>query len=333
MTSPAIARRTLVRASALAPLALPWIGGRVSAQTITLRSADTHPDGYPTVEAVKFMGRLVEERSAGRLRIQLFHSRQLGEERETLEQTRFGVIDLNRVNFGPLNNLVPETVVPGLPFVFRDEAHMRRVMDGTIGDEIIAGADRHGFVGLCYYDSGARSFYTRGRAARTPEDMRGLKIRVQQSDLWVAIMRAVGANATPLPFGEVYSALQTGVVDGAENNWPSYHSTRHFEVAKHYCVTEHSMSPEILVASKRSFDRLPRDLQGILRQAAKESVGEMRRLWDAQTEASKQAVTAGGSLVNDVDKEAFARAMAPVYDQFARDPRMRALVNRIREAA
>ncbi|MDB5376666.1 MAG: C4-dicarboxylate transporter [Rubritepida sp.] len=333
MNHPVTARRSLLRASALAPLALPWLGGRASAQTITLRSADTHPDGYPTVEAVKFMGRLVEERSGGRLKVQVFHSRQLGEERETLEQTRFGVIDLNRVNFGPLNNLVPETVVPGLPFVFRDEAHMRRVMDGQIGEEIIAGTDRHGFVGLCYYDSGARSFYTRNRAARTPDDMRGLKIRVQQSDLWVAIMRAVGANATPLPFGEVYSALQTGVVDGAENNWPSYDSTRHFEVAKHYCVTEHSMSPEILVASKRSFDRLPRELQGILRQAAKDSVPEMRRLWDAQTEVSRQRVIAAGSLVNEVDKEAFARAMAPVYDQFARDQRMRTLISRIRETA
>ncbi|WP_424812961.1 TRAP transporter substrate-binding protein [Roseococcus sp. YIM B11640] len=329
MTHLVTARRALL----LGSLAAPWIAGRASAQTITLRSADTHPDGYPTVEAVKFMGRLVEERSGGRLKVQVFHSRQLGEERETLEQTRFGVIDLNRVNFGPLNNLVPETLVPGLPFVFRDEAHMRRVMDGAIGDEIIAGADRHGFVGLCYYDSGARSFYTRARAVRTPDDMRGLKIRVQQSDLWVAIMRAVGANATPLPFGEVYSALQTGVVDGAENNWPSYHSTRHFEVAKHYSISEHSMSPEILVASKRSFDRLPRDLQAILRQAAKDSVPEMRRLWDAQTAASRAAVTAAGSQVNEVDKEAFARAMAPVYSQFARDEKLRGLVSRIRESA
>ncbi|MCU0886686.1 MAG: TRAP transporter substrate-binding protein DctP, partial [Rubritepida sp.] len=214
------------RALLLGALAAPWIAGRAAAQTITLRSADTHPDGYPTVEAVKFMGRLVEERSGGRLRVQVFPSRQLGEERETIEQTRFGVIDLNRVNFGPLNNLVPETAIPGLPFLFRDEAHMRRVMDGPIGGEIISGADRHGLVGLCYYDSGARSFYSRRGAIRTPDDMRGLKVRVQQSDLWVAIMRAVGANATPLPFGEVYSALQTGVVDAAENNWPSYHSTR-----------------------------------------------------------------------------------------------------------
>ena len=317
----------------LGALAAPWLAGRASAQTIMLRSADTHPDGYPTVEAVKFMGNLVEQRSGGRLKVQVFHSRQLGEERETLEQTRFGVIDINRVNFGPLNNLVPETAIPGLPFVFRDEAHMRRVMDGPIGTEIVSGADRHGFVGLCFYDSGARSFYSRRGPIRTPDDMRGLKVRVQQSDLWVAIMRAVNANATPLPFGEVYSALQTGVVDAAENNWPSYHSTRHFEVAKYYSETEHSMSPEILVASKRSFDRLPRDLQGILRDAAKESVGEMRKLWDAQTAASRAAVQAGGAQINPVEKEAFARAMAPVYAQFARDDRLRGLVSRIREAA
>ncbi len=317
----------------LGALAAPWLAGRASAQTITLRSADTHPDGYPTVEAVKFMGNLVEQRSGGRLKVQVFHSRQLGEERETLEQTRFGVIDINRVNFGPLNNLVPETAIPGLPFVFRDEAHMRRVMDGPIGSEIVSGADRHGFVGLCFYDSGARSFYSRRGPIRTPDDMRGLKVRVQQSDLWVAIMRAVNANATPLPFGEVYSALQTGVVDAAENNWPSYHSTRHFEVAKYYSETEHSMSPEILVASKRSFDRLPRDLQAILRDAAKESVGEMRKLWDAQTAASRAAVVAGGAQINPVEKEAFARAMAPVYAQFARDDRLRGLVSRIREAA
>lgn len=321
------------RALLLASLAAPWIAGRASAQAITLRSADTHPDGYPTVEAVKIMGRMAEERSGGRLRIQVFHSRQLGEERETLEQTRFGVIDLNRVNMGPLNNLVPETAVPALPFLFRDEAHMRRVMDGPIGEDILSGADRHGLVGLCSYDSGARSFYSRRGPIRTPDDMRGLRVRVQQSDLWVAIMRAVGANATPLPFGEVYSALQTGVVDAAENNWPSYQSTRHFEVARFYSETEHSMSPEILVASKRTFDRLPRDLQGILRQAARDSVPEMRRLWDAQTIASRNTAVQGGAQVNAVDKEAFARAMQPVYQQFANTDRLRGLVSRIREAA
>ncbi len=321
------------RALLLAVLAAPWIGGRASAQAITLRSADNQPDGYPTVEAAKFLGRLVEERSGGRMRIQVFHSRQLGDERDTLEQTRFGVIDLNRINMAPLNNLVPETVVPSLPFLFRDEAHMRRVMDGPIGDDILSGAERNGLVGLCSYDNGARSFYSRRGPIRTPDDMRGLRVRVQQSDLWVAVMRAIGANATPMPFGEVYSALQTGVVDAAENNWPSFHTTRHFEVARFFSESEHSMSPEIFVASKRSFDRLPRDLQGILRQAARDSVPEMRRLWDARVAASRAAVLQGGAQANAVDKEAFARAMQPVHQQFANTDRLRGLAARIREAA
>ena len=163
--------------------------------------------GYPTIEGVKFMGKLVEERTGGRIRIQMFHSRQLGDEKDTLEQTRFGVIDITRVNTAPLNNLVPETLVVGLPFVFRDTAQMHKVMDGPVGEDIGRATQAHGLVTLCYYDSGARSFYTRGRAVPEPTDLKGMKVRVQQSDMWVALMRAFGANATPLPFGEVYSAL------------------------------------------------------------------------------------------------------------------------------
>ena len=163
---------------------------------------------------------------------------------------------MNRVNMAPLNNLIPETNVPGLPFVFRSVEHMRKVMDGPIGDEILAAFTPHGMVGLAYYDSGARSFYNSKRPVTKVEDLKGLKIRVQQSDMFIALVNALGANATPMPFGEVYSALQTGVIDGAENNWPSYESTRHFEVAKHYSETEHSMTPEVLVMSKRSWDRL-----------------------------------------------------------------------------
>ena len=328
-----MAIRTARRALLLGALAAPWIGGRASAQATTLRSADVHPEGYPTVEAVKFMSRLVEERSGGRLRIQVFPSRQLGEEKDTVEQTRFGVIDINRVNSATLNNLVPETVVPGLPFLFRDEAHMHRVLDGQLGDEIMAGAVRHNLISLGYYDSGARSFYIRGKAVNQPSDMRGMKVRVQASDLWVAMMRALGANATPLPTGEVYSALQTGVVDAAENNYPTYQSQRHFEVAKFYSATEHSMSPELLVMSKRSHDRLPRDLQEILRQAAKESVPEMRRLWQIQTETARSAVVAAGTQINAVEKAGFETAMGPVYEQFAKDAKMKALVGRVRETA
>ena len=320
------------RAVLLGALAAPFIGGRASAQTVTLRSADVHPDGYPTVEAVKFMSKQVEERSGGRLRIQVFGSRQLGEEKDTLEQTRFGVIDLNRVNSASLNSLIPETVIPGLPFLFRDEAHMHRVLDGAIGDDIMSGAARHNLIPLGYYDSGARSFYMRTKAINEPGDLRGQKVRVQASDMWVAMMRAFGANPTPLPTGEVYSALQTGVVDGAENNYPSYQSFRHFEVAKFYSVSEHSMAPEVLVMAKRSYDRLPKELQDILRQAAKDSVPEMRRLWQARSEEAKAAVIAAGAQINTMDKAPFERAMGPVYDRFVSDARMKGIVSRIRES-
>ncbi|MFC3127134.1 TRAP transporter substrate-binding protein [Pseudoroseomonas globiformis] len=324
-------RRALLAGASFAMPAL--IGFKASAQAINLRSADIHPDGYPTVEGVKAMARLAKERSSGRINIQVFHSRQLGEEKDTLEQTRFGVIDMNRTNFAPLNNLVPETVVPGLPFLFRDEAHMHKVMDGQIGQEILAGAEKHGLIGLCCYDSGARSMYNKQRPINTPADMKGMKIRVQQSDLWLAMMRALGANATPLPTGEIYSALQTGVIEGAENNYPTYQSQRHFEVAKFYSVTEHSMSPEILVMSKRSYDRLPKDMQEILRESARDSVPEMRKAWAARSDSAKEQVIAAGTQINTVDKAPFESAMAPVYDQFVRDARLKGIVQRIRESA
>ena len=324
---------TLNRRAALgAALAAPFIAGRAQAQGVTLRSADIHPDGYPTIEGVKHMGRLLQERTGGRIRIQVFHSRQLGDEKDSLEQTRLGVIDMTRVNTAPLNNLVPATLVAGLPFLFRDTGHMQAVMDGPIGDEIGAGTAAHGLVTLCYYDSGARCFYTRARPVRAPEDLKGMKVRVQQSDMWGAVMRAFGANATPLPFGEVYSAMQTGVVDGAENNVPTYFTSRHFEVAKHYAMTEHSLSPEILAMSKRSFDRLPRADQEIVRQAARESVPHMREAWTKLEVDARRQVEAGGAQVVPADKEAFARLVQPVYDQFVRDDRLRKLVERIRAA-
>ena len=325
-------RRAALLGAAAGALALPWLGGSARAQAITLRSADVHPDGYPTIEGVKYMGKLLEERSNGRIRIQVFHSRQLGDEKDTLEQVRFGVIDMTRVNTAPLNNLVPETLVAGLPFLFRDTAHMQRVMDGPIGDDIGKATLSHGLVTLCYYDAGARSFYTRGKPARTPEDLKGMKIRVQQSDMWVAMMRAFGANATPLPYGEVYSALQTGVVDGAENNFPSYLTARHFEVAKSYAQTEHSLTPEILAMSKRTYDRLSPADRELVRQAAKESVPVMREKWVAMEVDAQKQVEAGGATVYPADKEAFAKLIQPVYDQFVRDAKLKALVERIRAA-
>ncbi len=327
MTFRAIAFGT---AAALALLAGGPTSGPAQAQEVTLRSADIHPDGYPTVEAVKFFGELVKERTNGRIAVQVFHSAQLGQEKETIEQTRFGVIDLNRVNMGPFNNLVPATVVPALPFIFRDTAHMRAVMDGPVGEEILKSFEPLGLVGLAFYDSGARSFYNSKHPIRTLDDMKGLKVRVIQSDLFLDMVNALGANATPMPPGEVYSALQTGVVDGAENNWPSYESFRHFEVAKYYSITQHSLSPEVFVMSKTSFDRLSPEDQQIVRAAAKESVARMRELWEARENEAEAKVRAAGIEANEVDKAPFVAAMQPIYEKYAGTPELKAMVEAIR---
>ncbi|MCJ8509786.1 TRAP transporter substrate-binding protein [Rhizobium lemnae] len=300
-------------------------------QQITLRSADIHPDGYPTVDAVKYMGKLVSERTNGRINIQVMNNSVLGSEKDTIEQTRFGVIDINRVNAAPFNNLVKETVVLGMPFLFRSTEHMHKTVDGPIGEEILKAFEPHGLVGLAYYDSGARSFYTTKKPIQKLSDLKGLKIRVQQSDLWIAMMQAFGANPTPMPMGEVYSSLETGVVDGAENNWPSYESARHYEVAKNYTLTEHSLNPEILVMSKISWDKLKPEDQKIIKAAAKESVAKMRELWSAREKVSEEKVRAGGVNVIKVDKSEFSAAMKPVYDKFVTDAKLKDLLTRIQD--
>jgi tripartite ATP-independent transporter DctP family solute receptor len=325
----------LTRRSALGAVAVAsTLAGRPAfAQGATLRSADIHPDGYPTVEAVKHFGSLLSERTNGRYKVQVFHSAQLGQERETIEQTRFGVIDLNRINMGPFNNLIPETFVPALPFIFRSVEHMRKVMDGAIGDQILKAFEPHGLVALAFYDSGARSFYNSKRPINALADMKGMKVRVIQSDLFIDLVNALGANATPMPPGEVYSALQTGVVDGAENNWPSYESFRHAEVAKYYSLTEHSMSPEVLVMSKRSFDKLSPADQEAVRRSAKDSVVKMRELWEAREKVAEEKVRAMGCQINKVEKQPFVDAMKPVYDKYVKDAKLKDLVARIQATA
>ena len=320
-------RRNLAGAAFGALLAAGAVTG-ASAQTV-LRSADIHPNGYPTVEAVRFMGELLDKKTSGRIKINVFPAAQLGQEKDTIEQTRFGVIDMNRINMAPFNNLIPATNVPSLPFIFRSVAHMRKVMDGPIGDSILKEFEKHGLVGLAFYDSGARSFYNSKRPINTPADMKGLKIRVQQSDMFIALVSALGANATPMNFGEVYSGLQTGVIDGAENNWPSFESTKHFEVSKFYSQTEHSLSPEVLVMSKASFDKLSPADQKAVKEAARESVAKMRELWDAREKASEAKVRAGGAVVNTVAKQPFIDAMKPVYERFVKDAALKELVAKI----
>jgi tripartite ATP-independent transporter DctP family solute receptor len=296
------------------------------------RSADVHPEDYPTVMAVKQMSEQLKKATGGKHSVKVFTGTQLGGEKDTIEQTKIGALDMVRINSAPMNNIVPETLVPSLPFIFRDVAHMRKVLDGAVGDEILKALEPHGFVGLAFYDAGARSFYNTKKPIRTPADMKGMKIRVQQSDLFVSMLQALGANATPMPYGEVYTALKTGLVDGAENNWPSYDTARHFEVAKYYSVNEHSMVPEILMFSKKIWDGLPGDEQKAFRQAAKDSVPYMRKLWDAkELESRKKVEAAGVQVVDKLDKKPFMEAMKPVYDKLVTDPKLKAMVKRVQD--
>ncbi|TIT76865.1 MAG: TRAP transporter substrate-binding protein [Mesorhizobium sp.] len=302
--------------------------GIASAETV-LRSADTHPDGYPTVEAVKYMGELIKQRTNGRYSIEVYHSAQLGEEKDTIEQTQTGVIDLNRVSMGPFNGIVPETQVPSLPYMFRSVDQMRHVMDGPIGEQILKAFEAHDLVGLAFYDSGARSFYNTKKDIASIADLKGMKFRVIQSDVFVDMVNALGANATPMAYGEVYSALETGVIDGAENNWPSFESAKHYEVAKHYTIDQHQIVPEVLVMAKASWDKLSPEDQTIVRQAAKDSVVKMRELWDAQEKKSRDIVEKAGVKVSEIDKQPLIDAMKPVYDKYLSTPELKDLAARI----
>ncbi len=322
---------TTLRTTMAALLASAALTGAALAECeITLRSSDTHPDGYPTVAAVQTMGDLLKERSNGRICIEVFHSAQLGEEKDTIEQTKFGVIDMNRVSMGPFNNIIEETKVVSLPFIFRGTDHMHRVMDGPVGDEILAAFEPHGFIGLAYYDGGSRSFYNREKPITSVEDLAGMKIRVMQSDVFVDMMTALGANATPMPYGEVYSAIQTGVIDGAENNWPSFESSGHYEVAGYYTLNEHLIVPEALVMSKISWDKLSPEDQALVMQAAKDSIPVNRELWAEREKLSEEKVRAAGvEVIDNIDKTAFIEAMVPVYQKHANTPKLQDLVTRI----
>ncbi len=296
----------------------------------TLKSSDTHPDGYPTVEAVKAMGKMLEEKTDGKLCVEIFHSAQLGEEKDTIEQTQFGAIDFNRVSLGPFNNIIEETQIPSLPYIFRSVEHMHTVMDGPIGQEILDAFADHDLIGLAFYDGGSRSFYNKEKPIKSMDDLKGMKFRVMQSDMFVDMVSALGANATPLPYGEVYSSIQTGVIDGAENNWPSYDTSGHYEVAKYYTLDQHLIVPEVLVMSKKSWDKLSADEQAAVRESAKASVPVMRELWVAQEKKSEEKVRAAGSeIITEIDKQPFIDAMKPVYEKYVKSDKLKDMVARI----
>ena len=302
-----------------------------SSHALELKSADVHnSDDYPTVAAVKHLGQVLAKSSGGALTVKVFNKGALGSEKETIDQVKLGALAMTRVNLGPLSAMCPKTLVPALPFLFRDTAHMRKAYDGAPGEEILKACEHQGMVGLALYDSGARSVYAR-KPIKTLADMKGLKIRVQQTDLWVAAMTALGANPSPMPIGEVYTGLKTSLIDAAENNIPSYEGFRHFEAAKFYSRTEHSMTPDALFISKRIWDKLKPEQQAQLRAAAKASVAVQREKWDAQEAKALATVKAAGSEIVEADRAAFRQAVQPVVAKFVSTPELQALVKSIQD--
>jgi tripartite ATP-independent transporter DctP family solute receptor len=313
-------------------VALFLTANSTSAVAREFRAADTQTEDYPTVQALLYMGRLIADKSGGRHQIRVFHSHQLGEEKETIEQTRAGAIDLNRINVALIGTLVPATNVLAMPFLFRSVAHLQKVLDGPIGNEILDSFAPFGFVGLAFYDSGARSIYNSVRPVRSLADVRGLRVRVQQSELMSEMIKALGAEPVELPYGQVLTGLATKLIDGAENNWPSFVTTGHYKYAGYYTLTEHTMSPEVLVMSQKAWASLSSEDRKIFRDAAMQSSHFMREMWSALEEQSRQrAKAAGVTVVTDIDHKPFEAAMAGIYAKAQRDPAAAELIERIRK--
>jgi tripartite ATP-independent transporter DctP family solute receptor len=297
------------------------------------RAADTQNEDYPTVQALRYMGSLIAERSNGRHEIKVFHSHQLGEEKETLEQTRAGAIDLNRTNVALIGHMVPSTNVLAMPFLFRSIEHMQKVLDGPIGAEILDSFEPYGFVGLAFFDSGARSIYNSVRPVRSLTDLKGLRIRVQQSEQMSEMIRSLGADPVELPYGQVLTGLATKLIDGAENNWPSFVTTNHYKYAGYYTLTEHTMSPEVLVMSQKAWATLSSEDKKIFREAALRSSRFMRERWrDLEDQSRKRAETSGVTIVTDFDRKPFEQAMTGIYARAQRDSAAAQLIERIRKA-
>lgn len=334
----AIDRRTVIRfgaGTAVASLAGQFGRSAMAQQKMALKASDVHPEGYPTVAAVESLGKKLEAATGGRLSVQMYASMQLGGEKEAIEQAQIGAIQLARVSVGTLGPVIDDLNVFNLPFLFRNVAHMRKVIDGDIGTELldkVTGNDKAGLVGLDWMDAGARSVYTIKRPVHTIEDLKGLKIRVIGNPMFVDMMNALGGNGVAMGYDQVFSALQTGVIDGAENNTPSYVFDNHYTVAKHYTLTQHLIVPEMLAFSRKSWDALSKDDQALIRKFSREAQFEARVLWDQyETAAMEKAKAAGCEIIEVADKKPFQDAVKPVWDKYG--PKYAEMIKRVEAVA
>jgi tripartite ATP-independent transporter DctP family solute receptor len=310
--------------------ALPATG--VAQQKMVWKAADVHPAGYPTVAAIESMGKKLEKATDGRISVQMFGSMQLGGEKEAIEQAQIGAIQIARVSVGALGPVVDELNVFNMPYLFRNTAHMQKVIDGPIGKELLGKVTNSGkgLVGLCWMDAGARSLYDTKKPIHTLNDLKGMKFRVMGNPMFIDMMNALGGNGVPMGYDQVFSALQTGVVDGAENNPPSFVFDNHYQVAKYYTLDEHLIVPEMAVFSRRTWDSLSKTDQGLLMKFSREAQFDERKLWEKyEKDAMDKARAAGIQIVSvsDQNKKAFQDAVKPVWDKYG--PKYAGMIKRI----
>ena len=290
-----------------------------SSAPMVLKYADNQPYDYPTTEAARYFADLVKEKTDGRIQIEVYHGGQLGDEKAVIEQLQFGAVDFARVSLSPLAEFEKSLNVLQLPYLYSSYEQMWKVLDGQIGKDFLASVQPQGLIGLSWYDGGARNFYNSKRVVDELSDLKGLKIRVQENNLMMDMVAALGAKATPMPYGEVYSGLQTGVIDGAENNWPSYESTSHYEVAPYYTLDAHTRVPEMQMCSEITWNKFSAEDQAIIAECAQLSALKERELWAAREAASEAKVREGGAQISELkpgEMEKFQAAMDPLYVKY-----------------
>ena len=314
-------RRHFIGAAAAAAVSVVFLAAPstgVAQQKQVWKAADVHPLGYPTVEAIVRMGTKLEKATDGRLSIQMYPQMQLGGEKEMIEQAQVGALQIARISVGALGPVIDELNVFNMPFIFRDEQHMRKVIDGPIGNELlekISSNPATRLVALGWMDAGTRNVYA-NKPVTKPADLKGMKVRMMGNPIFVETMNAMGGNGVAMGFNELYSAMQTGVVDGAENNEPTVLAQNHYQVAKIYSLTGHLIIPEMFVFSKRTWDTLSKDDQALLKKVSREAQFEQRKLWDDKTARATEELKAKGVQFVAADKGAFFKATQPVRDKY-----------------
>ena len=310
--------------------ALP-AGPAMAQQKMVMKASDVHPAGYPTVVAVENMGKKLDKATNGRLSIQMYPSMQLGGEKEAIEQAQVGAIQFARVSVGALGPVIDELNVFNMPYLFRDTKHMQKVIDGPIGQELMDKVTNNptaGLVALAWMDAGARSLYDTKKPIKTLADLKGMKFRVMGNPMFVDMMNSLGGNGVSMGYDQVFSALQTGVVDGAENNPPSFVFDNHYQVAKFYTVDEHLIVPEMVVFSKKTWDTLSKEDQALLVKFGREAQAEERVLWAVyEKEAMDKARAAGITITEIADKKPFQDAVKPVWDKYG--PKYADMIKRV----